>query len=390
MVKFQKLKKDNLFLLAILVKFSGLIFYDIKHLFVIANVSSIILLFLLLVVFEFSSFKINILRFCGILSLLVLLGFHIFHFSSIDLYELKFYITIIFSLLFIFIADSFGHNIALRFFLSLAIMIIAKLLYISLIGWFLFFKGPSAQYLVNVFSSYDVAWLSFGKYTFPRIADNGAFVWLGVFTLFTVRMSYIKKLLIFAIFFNSIIFNMSIAIFIGTIFAFILYLFLIKKYLEITYIFLLLSFFIFTNIDSLLEIYKLKMYSFEVKLAQFNLVNNLFINNFFGSGFGVISEGLFRGNDKIFENSYLYLIYSFGIFGFLIIFILAFLFIILFIKNKTNFDSILISYLLFILIACASNPYLFSGTTYVIIFFIYKYIWLDSRQEVSYRRQNVF
>lgn len=167
--------------------------------------------------------------------------------------------------------------------------------------------------------------------------------------------------------------NFTAAIFVSGIVVLMLYLLLQRA--KFTFFFFALFMFLggafLINTDAWEILREDKMISTSIKAQQFENTIDAFDEKPFGNGIGHLDSRLFRSGDMIFENSYLFVLYSYGVFALIPFFYLAIFFI-----KSTRIASSVKGYFpaaataISIIISSGSNPYLFAGTIYVLLYAI--------------------
>jgi hypothetical protein len=203
--------------------------------------------------------------------------------------------------------------------------------------------------------------------SFTRVFDSFA-PFFPLLIYYILDKNKLVKTLLHVILFIYIFYVGSVGIWF-TYFIILLFVYFKITIMAISASLIILSIFFYGDVNIFLEY---KMTSMDIKSSQINyLLNNLSI-----FGYGVGFE--FNIGDRkgvLIENLILYLILTYGIFGFVIYFAIFILYpFYIFIKHKTK-QSIYFLGLTYlsIVLSSVSNPYLMSGTSMVIMMIIVSY-----------------
>lgn len=367
----QYLKTDNFLLTALVLKFIAFCFYDLSGLRMILQPAS----FLFLVAYLCSDKKSSYspVALLSTLSLLSLTAANIFLAQSASEYALTFLITLLYGLVCGLAVQAKSAAFISHLVKYIALIVLLRILYIDLIFLSILIFGHSAGEVIGNFSTLDFAWYTF-EFTLVRISDQAIVLYPIVIALiFASNMR--RALIILVLSTLAILINFNIAACVAYIAIFASFLFFWRRYFFLFCVSALAIILVALMYENILLLINLKSASFELKLFQLIYIIQNASDFMFGQGVGSIDETLFRKDDFLIENSYLYLFYALGIFSFPIFLYLASLSLYIFYRlfNTTTPNLFaLYACLVSILVLSGSNPYLFSGSIYVIFYILSK------------------
>ena len=365
------MKTDNLLLTALLFKFVAFCFYDLSGLRMILQPTSLFFLLAYLCADQKSVYSpVSLLL---TLSLLVLTAANIIFSGSASEYAATFLITLLYGLVCGLAVQAKSPAFISKLLKYIAFIVFCRIIYIDLIFISVLLFGHSAGEFVGIFSTLDFAWYTF-DYTLVRISDRAIVLYPIVIALI-LTSSFRNAGVIVALSTFAVLINFNLAAIVAYVAILTSFLIFWRKFFILGCAFVLVSFTTALAYEEILFLLDLKSASLDLKLNQAIYVFQNLSNFIFGQGIGSIDESLFRKGDFLIENSYLYLFYALGIFSAPIFLYLVLL--TMYIINslfKVNTPSLFALYacLVSILVLSGSNPYLFSGSIYVIFYILSK------------------
>jgi hypothetical protein len=365
-------KIDNLLLAALLFKFISFCFYDISGLRLIMQPASFLFLGAYLCLDKKSTY--SLISVCLTFSLLALTAAHIFLAQSASEFSLTFLVTLLYGLVCGLAVQAKGLDFLSMLLKYLALIVLFRIIYVDLIFVFSALSGPGSK-IIGSFSTLEFAWYPLFEMPLARIQDKAIVLYpLVVAIMFTPN--YSRALAILAVSTLAITINFNVAGIVAYFIIFASFLFFRRSYSIFGIISAFMIFLTLLFIEDIQSLIALKSYSFELKMFQLIYVVENFSDFMFGNGIGNVDLKLFREGDLLIENSYLYLLYALGLFSLPIFAYLAMLSMYMFhnlSKGMTPSLFALYACLISILILSGSNPYLFSGSIYVIFYIVSKH-----------------
>ena len=365
------MKTDSLLLTALGFKFLGFLFYDIDGLRIVTEPISLTCLGLY--IFSNKKSRYNLIAISLSILLLSFLIFNTLITGIMTDFTLLFYIKFVYGALVGVIVLSQDVMFLRKLLKLIALFTLLRVIYVDIIFILTLIMGHDADGFVSSFSSFKFAWYDF-SFKAARVSDQAVVFY--PFVLYFIRKDILFVSIMTGILgFLAVLINFNAAGLVAFCVICMSYVFFQKKYFIL---FSILFGFIYTTvtyIEVLTFLFELKRYSFEVKLAQISYITENIGSFILGSGIGATDAALFRPGGFMIENSYLYLIYVFGVMAIPFFIYFSYLGTNLFLNLNNQYTQNLFTlYAVFvsILVLSASNPYLYSGSVYVVLYLLSK------------------
>lgn len=375
---------DNFIPLTISLKIAAYLFYNFENFSIAANVGSFLVACLLLFFATLKSTRPLNIRRLGLVLVIFTISF-LHALLNLSSTEATFYFVKagLIAVPFLFLIEILSAQAVRKTFYYFGVLALTKIL-IDFIPMVLIWLGASISDPLPTFllGNIDRGVLLESIGGQMRIFDASSVLFiLSVFVI--SRWSYWAKIIVMFPILFVVFVNFTISLFSGIILVYLLYLIALRSYtvLFLITVILVISGSLFFQSETSNILFDEKEKSTSIKFAQIENTLLAFQDAPLGNGIGNIDEKLFRDGDLLIENSYLFLIYAYGIFSAIPIFFLVRFFcrsIRYSINNLKVFPAA--TTVILVLVSSGSNPYLFAGSIYVVFYAISKLFELSFRE----------